>query len=396
MPKRKKLLSWWGTLAPIAQVILAALAIPLLVLNVWALMVTASYFHSLLTILIAAALLAFLLNYPVSFMQRHGARRGRAAVIIFLLAIAIVVGLGLTLLPIALQQARQLVFRLPHWIDANRHQLMLLDEQFKNSGFPLSLDVLAEQINGPLKNQIQGATGEALNVALFTVSSLLDLLLTFVLAFYLLQHGNQIWGSLLEWLPVSIRQPFAQTLRLSFQNFFLGQLILATCIGLTLTLIFLVLGVPFGLLFGLMIGVLALIPYGGSVGIVLVTVLVMLQNFTLGLKVLMACLIVQQIIENAISPRILGSVTGLNPVWIFVSILTGARVGGLLGVIVAVPIAVVIKSALVAIRTSRITQERSSQTPAQVSDIASNAPALDTSKPLSPEQEIPDISDIHP
>jgi predicted PurR-regulated permease PerM len=113
---------------------------------------------------------------------------------------------------------------------------------------------------------------------------------------------------------------------------------------------FLWLKVPFGLLFGLTIGIMALIPYGGSVGIALTTLLVALQDFSMGMRVLIAAVIVQQILENLIAPRILGSFTGLNPVWLLLSVLTGARVGGLLGVILAVPSAVVIKTALSALR----------------------------------------------
>jgi predicted PurR-regulated permease PerM len=67
--------------------------------------------------------------------------------------------------------------------------------------------------------------------------------------------------------------------------------------------------------------------------------------------------IVQQILENLIAPRILGSFTGLNPVWILISVLTGARVGGLLGVIVAVPTAVIIKTALTALRLPNLSSE---------------------------------------
>jgi predicted PurR-regulated permease PerM len=185
-------------------------------------------------------------------------------------------------------------------------------------------------------------------------------LLTLVLTFYLLQNGDLLWESLLEWLPDKVRKPFSETLRLSFQNYFLSQFILSTCMGSILTLIFLWLAVPFGLLFGLTIGAMALVPFGGSVGIALVTLLVALRDIGLGVKVLAASLIVQQILENLVAPRVLGSVTGLNPVWIFVSILTGARVGGLLGVIVAVPTAVVVKNILVAVRSSRVARSHTS------------------------------------
>ncbi|PSB21567.1 AI-2E family transporter [Phormidesmis priestleyi ULC007] len=351
MHKSNKVLNWWNLMTPVARAVTIALVAPLLVLNAWAISSIFDYFHSLLVILIAASLLTFLLNYPVSFMQAHGATRGRAAIVVFLFTLSIFLGLGVTLVPLAIEQAQQLVLRLPEWFDSGQRQLFLLNDQIESAGFPINLDILAEQITDRLKSSLQGITGEVLNLAVFTVTSLLDLLLTLVLTFYLLQHSDRLWQSLIEWLPTSIRQPFSQTLRLSFQNFFFGQLISATLMGSTLTIIFLVMRVPFGLLFGLTIGTMALVPFGGSVGIAIVTLLVALRDIGVGVEVLIAALIVQQIVENLIAPRVIGSVTGLNPVWVFLAILTGARVGGLLGVVIAVPTAVVVKSALVALRS---------------------------------------------
>ena len=351
MGKSNKVLNWWNLMTPVARAIAIALVAPLLVLNTWAIASIFDYFHSLLVILIAASLLTFLLNYPVSFMQAHGATRGRAAIVVFLFTLSIFLGLGVTLVPLAIEQAQQLVLRLPEWFDSGQRQLFLLNDQIESAGFPINLDILAEQITDRLKSSLQGITGEVLNLAVFTVTSLLDFLLTLVLTFYLLQHSDQLWESLIDWLPTPIRQPFSQTLRLSFQNFFFGQLISATLMGSTLTIIFLVMRVPFGLLFGLTIGTMALVPFGGSVGIALVTLLVALRDIGVGVEVLIASLIVQQIVENLIAPRVIGSVTGLNPVWVFLAILTGARVGGLLGVVIAVPTAVVIKSVLVALRS---------------------------------------------
>jgi predicted PurR-regulated permease PerM len=351
MPHRNKIWIWWESLSPVARAIVAALFAPLLVLNAWAIATIFDYFHSLFVIVTGASLLTFLLNYPVSYMQKHGATRGRSAIVVFLFAIAILLGLGVTLVPLALQQAQQLVARLPEWIDSGQRQLILLNDQIEKAGFPISLDVLADQITAPLKIQLQRLAGDILGLAVFTVTSILDFLLTMVLTFYLLQHSDRLWESLVEWLPHRIRDPLTDTLRLSFQNFFFGQLISSTSMGFILTVIFLTLRVPFGLLFGLTIGTMALVPFGGSVGIALVTLLVALRDIGLGVEVLIASLIVQQIIENLIMPRILGQFTGLNPVWVFISILTGARVGGLLGVVVAVPTAVVIKSILMAIRS---------------------------------------------
>ncbi|MEB3337368.1 MAG: AI-2E family transporter [Leptolyngbyaceae bacterium] len=347
----RTLLTWWQGFSPFSRLMAIALAIPLLVLNAWAFASIFNYFHSLIAILAGASLLAFVLNYPVHWMEQQGAKRSQVSILVFLLALSVLLGLGITLIPIALTQAQQLVARLPEWIESGRRQLIFLNDQAESMGLPINLDALVIQINDRVKGQLQEIAGQALNLAVITVTSLLDFLLTMVLTFYLLQHGDRLWISLIDWLPASIRQPFSQTLRLSFQNFFIGQIIVATCMASALIPAFLWLKVPFGLLFGLTIGIMALVPYGGTVGISLVTLLVALQNVWLGLQVLGAAVLVQQILENLVAPRILGSITGLNPVWVLVSVLTGARVGGLLGVIVAVPIAMVTKAALIALRS---------------------------------------------
>ncbi len=348
-----KVYYWWQSLTPIARIGAIAVVAPLLVINGWAFSVIFDYFHSLIVIVAGASVLAFLLNYPVSWMERQGLQREPIAILVFLLTLSILLALGVTLVPLALTQAQQLVARLPELIDSGgRSQLMILNEKADGLGLPINLDALLVQINDRVKGQLQAIAGQVLNLAVVTVTSLLDIVLTMVLTFYLLQHGGELWQSLVGWLPARFRNPFSETVRLSFQNFFITQLILSICMASALIPAFLWLKVPFGLLFGLTIGIMALVPFGGSVGIALTTSLVALQDFWIGMRALMAAVIVQQILENIIAPRILGSFTGLNPVWVLISVLTGARIGGLLGVIVAVPSAVVIKTAIEAVRPS--------------------------------------------
>jgi predicted PurR-regulated permease PerM len=249
---------------------------------------------------------------------------------------------------------------------------MMLDERVQNLGLPISFDGLIAQINSRLAGELQSLAGKILNLALnltvFTVVRSLDVLLTVILTFYLLLHSQDIWRSLIEWLPKSIQKPFTETLRLSFQNYFLAQIVSATLMASGLVSSFLLLKIPFGLLFGLTIGLMALIPFGGSVGIALVTLLVALQNIGSALQLLAVAVVVQQIVENGIAPRVLGSVTGLNPFWVLLALLTGARIGGLLGVIVAVPTAVMIKEALTIVRSTangskpHLSPEETSQT----------------------------------
>ncbi len=388
--QKRKILDWWQVSTPLVRLIALALFAPLLVLNAWAISSIFAYFHSLIAILVGASLVAFLLNYPVSWMERQGAQREPVAILVFLIALSILLALGVTLVPIALTQAQQLVARLPEWIDSGRRQLMVLNEWGENQGFPLNLDALAAQINDRVKGELQAIAGQVLNLAVVTLTSLLDFVLTMVLSFYLLQHGDELWLSLVKWLPERSRKPFSQTLRLSFQNYFIGQLIYGTCMAAALIPTFLWLKVPFGLLFGLTIGIMALVPYGGTVGIVLTTLLVALQDVWLGLRVLTAGEVVLQILENLVAPRILGSFTGLNPVWVLISLLAGAQLGGLLGVVVAVPIAVVIKVALEAVRSRSVPEGESRKVdpPGEVAPVGVDSPPAAGQSPTPSRVEL--------
>ncbi len=353
---------WWDTLNPIAQSGVVMLATPLLVLNVWAVSIIFGYFHSILVTVLIAALLAFLLSYPMASLKKTGLKRGQAAIVVLVLALVAVTALAITVLPFVIDQGQQLVGRLPEWFDSGKTQLMMLDSKLTEWGWPVNLDGLIAQTSDRLKREIQSIAGEALNltinVAVFTANKLVDVVLTLVLTFYLLQHGEEVWVSVVGWLPRPIQKPFSQTLQQSFRNYFLGQLILASCLGAALTVVYSLLNVPFGSLFGLTVGLLALVPFGGTVGVVLTTLLVALRDVKIAIPMLISSVIVQQVVENGLAPRVLGSVTGLNPFWVFIAILSGARIGGLLGVIVAVPAAVVIKQALEALRhTQQETRE---------------------------------------
>lgn len=392
-PSQSWLTCWWQSLSSFSRTLLVLLAAPLAVVNVWAIAQIFDYFREIAVAVVVAGLLAFLLSYPVAWLSRFGLRRGIASILVLLATVFIIITIGVTVLPLVADQAQQLVSKLPEWFDSGRTQLMMLDGRFEAWGLPFNLDGIISQINDRVTTELELIAGEALNltlgVAVFTANKLFDVILSIVLTFYLLQHGKEVWESLVSWLPQHTQSPFSKTLRSSFRNYFLGQFIVATFMGTTLTIIFLFLKVPFGLLFGITIGLAGLLPFGGTVGIAVVTLLVALRDIGIAAKVLAASAIVQQLIENGLAPRVLGSFTGLNPFWVFIAILSGARIGGLLGVIVAVPVAVVIKEALDAIRKARgigeATNEGSNLEPA----IAESSTTETSQESVKSERPIP-------
>lgn len=322
------------------------LPFPLIVLNAWVALKVFDYFEPLVTVFGLAVLLAFILNYPVRFLHQRGMGRNRAVVLTFLVALIVVVGIGVTLIPILLEQLNDVVKVLPSWIDSGSTKLERLNQWLATRNLPLDFSHLSTQLTDRLPDEVQSIGEELLTLALDTVNSVSDVLLTAVLTFYLLLDGDRLWNGLFRRLPARFGVPIQRSLQQNFQNYFLGQVTLAALVGTAMTLAFSVLRLKFGLLFGLGIGVMTLIPFGDVLSFTLVSLVVAAHDFGLGVRTLVVAVVVDQIIDQAIAPRLLGSFTGLSPIWVIAVLVIGTKVGGLLGLLIAVPIASSLKSLL--------------------------------------------------
>jgi predicted PurR-regulated permease PerM len=333
------------------RLLIFGLSGPLLALNLWILSQVFRYFEHLITLLTISAIIAFLLNYPVRFITRFYRSRSQAVIMVLLITLTLLVVFGITLVPVVMDQITQLLKNIPTWLETSNDNLYQLDVWAREHRLPLNLRLIADRLNSRIESQVQVLATQVVGFAIGTLSGLLDTFLVIVLAFYMLLYGASLWQGMVSLFPPQIGVPLSESLRRNFQNFFISQILLALFIVVTLTPIFLVLKVPFALLFALLIGVSELVPVvGASLGIGLVTILVMLHSFWIGVRVAIAAIIMQQIKDNLLAPRLMGEFIGLNPVVIFIALLVGVQVAGIFGVLVAVPIAGTIKGTIDAIR----------------------------------------------
>jgi predicted PurR-regulated permease PerM len=344
--------------------LIAGLIIPIVVLNGWLLLLVFQYFRSLVNIFVAASLLSFIFDYPVRQLEQWKLNRALAILIVLLLGILLVSILGVTLFPIVIEQFNGLLQRLPSWIDSGSQQIKALETWTNERNLPLSLSTIATQLLGRLSSQLQQLSGQIISGVFSAVGSVLDLILTIVLTFYMLLHGSELWDGLYKLLPPHLGEQLRQSVRQTFHNYFIGQATVAATMGVAMTVAFVIIQVPFGLLFGLGVGAMAFFPFGGALSIAIVSSLVTLKSIWLGVRVLVVATIIDQIVESAIAPRLLGGFTGLNPVLILLSLLTGAKIGGFLGLLVAVPAASFIKSLIA------ILQAKSEETSAKTEELA--------------------------
>jgi predicted PurR-regulated permease PerM len=329
------------------------LLFPLAVLNCWLALLVFEYFRALITVLVIATVFSFLLDYPVRFLRKYGMKRDRAVLSVLLVTLLILVVLGVTLAPILLNQITELATRLPTWIVSGTEQIEAFHKWAENRRLPIDVSGLTTQLSDRLSTQLQSLTGEILKFGLGAADSVVNFLLTIVLTFYLLLHGDRVWEGLFKWFPSKQSLQLRQLLARSFHNYFVGQATLAGLMGLSMTVAFLILRVPFGLLFGLGVGVMTMIPFGAPFSICVVSLLITLNNFWLGVTVLAVATVIEQVIESGVAPRLLGGFIGLNPVWILVSLLVGVKVAGVAGLLVAVPMAGFIKNTVDILEASR-------------------------------------------
>ncbi|QIR38136.1 AI-2E family transporter [Tolypothrix sp. PCC 7910] len=333
------------SLNQLIKVLILTLLFPLVFLNGWLAFKFFQYFQPIVTIFVLASLFAFILNYPVSQLQKRGLKRNYAVALVFISALLIVIGLGMTLLPLALEQFNEMAKLLPQWIDANEAKIQAFNNSLGNQKLRVNFGQIIAQVTNHLPDELESIFNNFLIIIKDTIDSVSEVIVTVVLTFYLLIDGKRIWEGIFNKIPSESAQKVRESLQQNFQNYLIGQVSLALLMGVAETLLFLAFQVQFALLFGLGVGILSLIPFGDVVSLIVIILIIASHDIWLAVKIFAVAIIIDQVIDQAIAPRLLGQFTGLRPVWVIVSLLVGTYIGGLLGLLIAVPVAGFIKDA---------------------------------------------------
>jgi predicted PurR-regulated permease PerM len=312
----------------------------LLVAAGWALVQLLAYFQTVIVIFTFAAILAFLLNYPVKWLQKF-LPHGIAVMIVFLISVIFLSGLLITIGVAVLSQGQQLIDSISNFLTSLIPFLERIEETLQDRNLQIDLSVIQEQ----LRNQAISTLVTSLTILQQLLTNFVTFIIIAVVAFFMLLDGEKLWKFMLRFLPNHHRGRFTRIVRRSFLGFFRGQLLLTLFLSTATFIVFILLNVPFALLLSLIVGILDIIPgIGATLGISVITLIVLSQNVWLAVKVLIGCIVLQQIQDNLIAPRVMQGALNLNPVVVFFALLIGARVAGLLGIFLSIPITGVIVS----------------------------------------------------
>lgn len=316
-----------------------------------------AFFSSVLWPLAVAGVLALILRPLVVTLERRlKMRRFTAVVLLYGVVVVLAGGVLLALIPPLVSQVIDLVGYLPTlWQNATDfvqshypQWIALVEKYLAHPGVRKAVDGLATEgqtLFGQAIPSLRAAFGGVLDVfAFFTHVAIVPV----YLFFFLLMRGqpaNRL-GPHLPFLRPGVREDvvfLASEFVSIIESFFRGQILIGLCMGVLLAIGFTVIGLKFGLVIGLALGVLNIIPYLGTIiGLAVALPLAFFQPGggwqLLGL-VLVVKAIVQCVESWVLTPKIMGHHTGLHPVAIIVAVFFwGTAFGGVLGMLLAVPL----------------------------------------------------------
>lgn len=303
------------------------------------------YVPSVLTTLVGGFALALALSFPVRWLSRF-MPRGLAIFLSFALLLGLIVLAALILVPLIVEQFAALVSAMPTIASTvERYVGNALEFLQDRNLLPSDPQQLVSRVREDLVGALRSVAGNALGGALGFVTSTFSVGITIFgvifIGAYLLVDVRRFKAAFLSAAPHDYRRD-AKTLWDAFGYFlsrYLGGLAFVLFIqgAASATGLFL-LGVPYALVLGAWVSVTAIIPYLGAwIGAIPAVLVALTVSPTTALLTALLFLGIQQLEGNFLTPKIQGNTLRVHPILVFLAVIIGGGLGGIFGVIVAVP-----------------------------------------------------------
>ncbi len=306
--------------------------------------------RALLAPVVVSVVLIYLLNPIVTRLARHKVPRIVGAFLAFLLLIGGLTALGFLVIPSISAQATELTENFPQIYSDSAKQIEDIVDSFGFSAELWSYEDLEAFVNDP-DNQDQFFNAAFDRLGAFT-SGVLEAILVFflapVIAFYILIDLPRVRREAEELIPIEQRDEVvyvSRQLGTAVGGFLRGQLLVALIVGILTSFGFWLIGLDFWLIIGMIAGLLNIIPFvgpwvGGALGVMVGLVT---GSVTTAAWAAVVAFGVQQIDNNFVSPTVLRATVRLHPAVVILVLILGGALGGLWGVLLAVPVTASIK-----------------------------------------------------
>ena len=334
------------------------------------------FFGQMLTPVVAALVIAYLLEGGVARLRRLGLPRLIAVVIVFTSFMAMLFFLLFGLLPLVTRQIAAIVQQIPSYAAQAQSWLSTLPERYPNlvSGpeassttetmaqaaedqeMPLALisqdqlSSILESVSSELVNY--GATLVSLSGVMNLVSLLIFLVLMPVLVFFFLKDKHRLLAWMRAHMPKhrGLVSKVAKEVDLQIGNYVRGKVLEILIVWVVTYIVFRLFGMPYSMLLSMLVGISVIIPYVGAAVVTIPVALVALIYFggltTIFWWVMVAYAIIQILDGNVLVPILFSEVVSLHPVAIITAILVFGGIWGFWGIFFAIPLATLVNAVL--------------------------------------------------
>jgi len=301
--------------------------------------VTLFYTRDVLVLVFIALVISSALHRPVAYLEQKKIPRVLSVLMIFLIVVAIVGLLIYTVLPIVLIQLKYAISNI------SNIQLPFL-ESLGGSELVTTIDASISEWVGTFfygGSNILPILGSLVGNALFV-------LVTIVLSFYLSIRKGSVERFIRSIMPLN-KEAYVLSLYERTQHklgkWLTSQLFISFLVGAMTFVGLLIIGADYALIIALLAMVLEIVPYVGPIATGLISfILILPQSASLAVLSVLVFFVIQQIENHIFQPLIVGKAVGIDPVLVVVAILAGSQLDGLLGAVIAVPVAIILQEVM--------------------------------------------------
>lgn len=317
------------------------------------------YFSSVLIPFVIALTIAYFMNPFINFIQKFVKNRAIAVLLGVLIIFGVFIGIGFLLVPMIaseIKHAGDLIKELLTNTDWQNQIDKYLPAEWakKLKDFISSGDIqklldqkqLNDLTNFGIRKVLPGL-GNILGYTFEVLIGLFGMAIIILYLFFILLDYNEVNTLGKSLIPPKYKNKvlkFSNDFEMAMNNYFRAQALIASIVGVLFAIGFTIIGLPMGIVLGLFIGVLNLIPYLQNIAIIPALFLAMLKSLETGQNfwvvfglVILVFFVVQEIQDWVLTPKIMGDATGLNPAIILLSLSLWGKMLGILGLLIALP-----------------------------------------------------------
>ncbi len=308
-------------------------------------------FHQVVFILFVAMVMGTAIRPVVIWLHRRGLPRTGGVILAYILLLALLIGFGLSLFPLIVEQGATVVGAVPDYYQNLRDGIVNFPNQWiaRLGGFlPVNLAGLSGQQSVQQTGaQMLDSAGQALGYMASATNTLFIAVVLLVLAFYWTLDGPRIIQSLLMLVPQDQREGIGDlisAMETKVGYYIAGQSVLCVIIGLLALVAYLLIGLPNALVLALVAGLLEALPMVGPLlGAIPAAVVALSIAPSKLVWVIVASLVIQQLENSLLVPRVMRKTVGVNPFVTLLSIFAFSSLFGVAGALMAIPIAAIVQ-----------------------------------------------------